>query len=120
MWQEMTSYIYDSPIIGYGIDSYKTLREKQIKDVYESTYAHNDYFRLLIELGIIGLLLYLNLIIQTLRSIYKKFLQSKNYKYLISFVGILIIFLISSVDNMLDTTSLLWIMWVYIAYLVSD
>lgn len=120
MWQEMTSYIYDSPIIGYGIDSYKTLREKQIKDAYESTYAHNDYFRLLIELGIIGLLLYINLIIQTLRNIYKKFLQSKNYKYLISFVGILIIFLISSVDNMLDTTSLLWIMWVYIAYLVSD
>lgn len=120
MWQEMTSYIYDSPIIGYGIDSYKTLREKQIKDAYESTYAHNDYFRLLIELGIIGLLLYINLIFQTLRHIFKKFLHGKNFKYLISFVGILIIFLISSVDNILDTTSLLWIMWVYIAYLISD
>lgn len=120
MWQEMTSYVYDSPIIGYGIDSYKTLREKQIKDAYESTYAHNDYFRLLIELGIIGILLYINLIFQTLRNIFKKFLQTKNYKYLISFIGVLIIFLISSVDNILDTTSLLWIVWVYIAYLISD
>ncbi len=119
MWQEMTSYIYDSPIIGYGIDSYKTLREKQIKDVYESTYAHNDYLRLVIELGIIGLILYLNLIIQTLRIILQKFLHSKDKKYLISFIGILIIFMISSVDNILDSTSLLWIMWVYISYLVA-
>lgn len=118
-WGEMSDYIYGSPVIGYGIDTYKTLREKQVYDVSESTYAHNDYLAMLIELGIIGLLLYLNLIIQTLYRIFQKYLLSKQLKYLISFVAILIIFLISSVDNILAATSLLWLMWIYIAYLLS-
>ncbi|MDD3284992.1 MAG: O-antigen ligase family protein [Patescibacteria group bacterium] len=119
VWTEMTSYVYQSPIIGFGLDTFGFLREKQINDVYESTYAHNDYLKILIELGFVGIFLYLNLIFHTLKNIFKKFLEHKDNKYLISFIGILIIFLISSVDNILTATSLQWVMWSYIAYILS-
>ena len=119
MWGEMTEYIYQSSIIGYGLDTYRYLREKQIYNVFESTYAHNDYLKILIELGIIGLIFYLNLIFKTLKKIFQKFLLTKRKKYLISFIGILIIFLIGAVDNVLRSTALQWVMWIYIAYLLS-
>jgi len=118
MWQEMVEYIPQSPIIGYGINTYRYLREKQIYNPIESTYAHNDYLKILIELGIIGLLLYLNLIFQTLKRVWLKYKDKKEAKYLISFLGILILFLIGGVDNILRSTALQWMLWTYMAYLL--
>jgi len=120
-WSEMSTYVYQSPIIGFGLDTYRFLREKQVYSIYEDPYyAHNDYLKFLIELGIIGLLLYLNLIFQVLRKIFIKYIKSKNKKYLVSFIGISIIFLIASVDNVLMSTSLQWVLWIFIAYLLTE
>jgi len=118
MWQEMSAYISQSPIIGHGINTYRYLREKQIYNPLESTYAHNDYLKILIELGIIGLLLYLNLIFQALKKIWQKYKDNQQAKYLISFLGILILFLIGGVDNILRSTALQWMLWTYMAYLL--
>ncbi len=118
-WKEMTPYIYESPIYGHGINTYSFLKSKASRDYYESTRAHNDFFMILIELGFIGLLLYLNLIFNVLRKIYIKYKLSHDNKFLISFIGIFIIFAISAVDNTLSFTSLQWVLWVYIAYILS-
>jgi O-antigen ligase len=120
-WSEMSTYVYQSPVIGFGLDTYRFLREKQIYSIYEDPYyAHNDYLKFLIELGVIGLLLYLNLLFQVLRKIYIKYIKSKNKKYLVSFIGIFVIFLIASVDNVLMSTSLQWVLWIFIAYLLTE
>ena len=120
-WLEMSAYVYQSPIIGFGLDTYRFLREKQIYSIYEDPYyAHNDYLKFLIELGVIGLLLYLNLIFQTLKRVFIKFKNSQNKKYLVAFIGILIIYLLASVDNILMATSLQWVLWMYIAYLLTE
>ncbi len=118
MWQEMVEYIPQSPIIGYGINTYRYLREKQVYNPIESTYAHNDYLKILIELGVIGLILYLNLIFQTLKKLWQKYKNNQQAKYLISFLGILILFLIGGVDNILRSTALQWMLWTYLAYLL--
>jgi len=119
-WTQMTKYIYDSPLIGYGLDTYRFLREKQAYSPYETSYyAHNDYLKILIELGILGLLLYLNLIFQTLKKIFDQFQNTKEKRFLISGIGLLLIFLIGAVDNILMATSLQWMIWIYIAHLLS-
>ncbi len=118
-WKQMSSYVYESPVIGFGLDTYRLLREKQVASVYEDPYyAHNDYLQILIELGIIGLVLYLNLIFQTFYRIYKKYLLTKNKTILLSLIGIILIFGIGLVDNILMSTSLQWIMWAYIGFLL--
>ena len=120
-WSEMSIYIRQSPIIGFGLDTYRFLREKQIYSIYEDPYyAHNDYLKFLIELGIIGLLLYLNLIFQILRKIFIKFKNSQNKKYLIALIGISVIYFLALVDNILMATSLQWVLWIYIAHLLTE
>jgi O-antigen ligase len=123
-WTQMTKYVYQSPFIGFGLDTYRFLRSKEVYDITESLYAHNDYLKILIELGALGLLLYLNLIYQTLKNILQKFInqikkKNKDREYLIAFIGIFIIYLIAGVDNVLLATSLQWVLWIYIAYLLS-
>lgn len=118
MWKEMSTYVAQSPLIGHGINTYRYLREKQIYNPIESTYAHNDYLKILIELGVVGLLLYLNLIFQALKKIWQKYKNNQQAKYLISFLGILILFLIGGVDNILRSTALQWMLWTYMAYLL--
>ncbi|HNV97073.1 MAG TPA: O-antigen ligase family protein [bacterium] len=119
-WKQMSIYVPQSPFIGFGLDTYRILREKQIySTIYEDPYyAHNDYFQILIELGIIGLILYCNLLIQTFYKIYKKYLQKKDKAILLSLFGIIIIFSIGFVDNILMSTSLQWLLWSYIAFLL--
>jgi O-antigen ligase len=119
-WTEMTEYVYQAPVIGFGLDTYRFLRNKQVSDVTESLYAHNDYLKIVIELGFLGLLLYLNLIYQTLKNILRKFIKSKDKRYLITFIGIIIIYLISLVDNIMLSTGLQWVLWTYIAYLLAE
>ena len=120
-WRQMSSYVYKSPIIGFGLGTYRLLREKQIySSVYEYPYyAHNDYYQTLIELGVIGLFFYCNLLLQTFRNIYKKYLQKKDKTILLSLFGIIIIFSIGFVDNILTSTSLQWLIWAYIAFLLT-
>ncbi|MDD4289914.1 MAG: O-antigen ligase family protein [Patescibacteria group bacterium] len=119
-WKQMSIYVSQSPFIGFGLDTYRTLREKQIySTIYEDPYyAHNDYYQILIELGIIGLILYCNLLVQTFYQIYKKYLQKKDKAILLSLFGVIIIFSIGLVDNILMSTSLQWLIWSYIAFLL--
>ena len=118
-WREMSNYVYKSPYIGFGLDTYRLLREKQVYSVYEDPYyAHNDYLQILIELGIIGLIFYLNLIFQTLYRVYKKYLGNKDKIFILTLFGIIIIFGIGFADNILMSTSLQWLLWSYIAFLL--
>ncbi len=120
-WKQMSIYVYESPFIGFGLDTYRLLREKQIySSVYEDPYyAHNDYYQILIELGIIGLFFYCNLLLQTFYKVYKKYIEKKDKVILLSLFGIIIIFSIGFVDNILMSTSLEWLMWAYIAFLLT-
>lgn len=120
-WKQMSIYVYESPFIGFGLDTYRLLREKQIySSVYEDPYyAHNDYYQILIELGIIGLFFYCNLLLQTFYKLYKKYIEKKDKAILLSLFGIIIIFSIGLVDNILMSTSLQWLMWAYIAFLLT-
>lgn len=52
-------WFQEKPYLGYGINNYKTLLgEKNTSFGSEGVYAHNNYIELLVDVGIIGTLIY--------------------------------------------------------------
>lgn len=72
---EMFKY---KPIIGYGIGNYEVLLEKSIN---MKTYAHNNYIELLVDVGILGTIIYYAIYVQALLYL-KKIKDYVKLKYL--------------------------------------
>ena len=76
-----------SPIIGHGIGSWKiiSLDDSVIntKSNEASYYAHNDFLQFLVELGIIGFIIYACIFIIVMKTIYHKFRGDPMFKYLV-------------------------------------
>lgn len=108
----------NAPIFGYGFGNFDIIHLKYNTEAktYESLQAHNDYLRLLIELGIIGLILYLSIFISLFILIYKLYKTgdkyNKNYLFslIILWLGILAI---STGDNILRTMPVQFLIWGY-------
>ena len=66
-------WFQDNPYLGYGINNYKTLLgEKNTSFGTEGVYAHNNYVELLVDVGIIGTLIYYYIYLFILYSGIKK------------------------------------------------
>ena len=69
--------IKESPIIGKGIGSWKYESLKNNKDsrerILSSYYTHNDFLQIIVELGILGILIYMYFIISLLKSLFRNF-----------------------------------------------
>jgi len=82
MWNLADELFVKSPIIGNGIDSYKSY----INESYNGTryvQCHNTYWQILSELGIIGTILFATALIRILNE------NSKNSNYFLLFVYII-------------------------------
>lgn len=81
--------------IGYGIDNYRMILTRTHPDYPISYYAHNNYVELLVDVGVIGVLLYY---FNYARIIVIGFIKRKNMGICgLTFIGILIAILISEV-----------------------
>lgn len=81
------------PWLGYGIDNYRIVLVKHHPDWPIEYYAHNNYVELLVDVGIIGLVLYywnyIAILIQSIK--YRKYINNKN----LLIIGILFALMIS-------------------------
>ena len=80
-----------SPIIGYGTGSWKIISlDESVRDSKSneaSYYAHNDFLQFLVELGVIGFIIYVSIFIMVLKTIYRKWTGNPILKYLaLSFI----------------------------------
>ena len=87
------------PIFGYGIGSWK-IESLQFQDYDNSTilspyYVHNDFLQILMELGLIGLILYSFMLVKFLIFLLKRLKKRKYFLLLICFL----IFLVDSSLN---------------------
>ena len=78
-----------NPLIGYGINNYEILLKKDIGII---TYAHNNYIELLVDVGILGAIVYYAMYVNAIICL----LKSKNnlnlrYLFLTFLLSILII-----------------------------
>jgi len=124
LWQEMAKTFWKKPFLGYGIGGFEK-ESLKINGLYAGSYeAHNDYLRLAIELGLIGLTVYILLILITLNKIIKiyKKLEDKNLKiFCLCFLCLFIsLFIVSFTENILRNTIVQWLLWSFIALIFKS
>ena len=100
-------------IIGYGYGTFPRVWDdnKDIQNIWDNTSeAHNDYIKIALESGIIGLILFLAIFISLL---YKQifFAFKNNFKNIVFLTSILTYLILSLSDNMLHHTPVIWWFW---------
>lgn len=58
------------PLLGHGIDNYRRLMERLVSGI--GTYAHNNYIELLVDVGIVGTVIYYLTHLITLKNLIKR------------------------------------------------
>lgn len=101
--RETVPIIHKRPVLGYGYGTFTEVWEdnRGIQHLYDdSAEAHNDYLRLALELGLVGLLVYTVLLLTLL------FHARKNLNL---FAWVFVCIIASLSENMLHHTPVLWL-----------
>ena len=118
LWQDILPVSLWQPWFGYGLDTFTNLAEFYRGFNWGSLDAHNDYLKIFVENGILGLMAYFWLIVALLLKLFKIFRKSINQEKVLG-LGILVIclslFIASFFDNILRTTALQWNFWILLA-----
>jgi len=115
MWDDMISKGMDSPIIGYGTGSV-TLITEQVRGLkLGALEIHNDYIKVFVESGFVGLIFYILMIVSIISFLIYNFRKTKNNYILITLFISLSIYISSVWDNLLRQTAVMWIYFVILA-----
>ena len=111
MWDDAYSKALESPILGFGTGSSEIIMEQTRGTFRGSVEVHNDYIKIFLEQGIIGLSIYIILILNILFTLYYKYVKDKNI-YILTIANLMtIIYTVSLWDNLLRGTVLMWIVF---------
>lgn len=115
LWKDGLSYGQEKPILGYGAGAADDVILKNRGDRFGSVYPHNDYLKIFLEEGYLGVLAYLFLIISLLSNLWQSYKKATkpNIKTLIFLILILCIsiYATSGGDNVIRNTSMQWALW---------
>ncbi|MBU1421110.1 O-antigen ligase family protein [Patescibacteria group bacterium] len=116
LWKDSLKYARQKIILGYGTGTAEELILQKRGHQFGSTASHNDYIKIFLENGLLGLILYLSIIISLLFQLFKNYisLNQPSLKILtLIIIGITFALLTGSfIDNILRNTALQWIYWV--------
>ena len=118
LWQDIIPASLWQPWFGYGLGTFTNLVEFYRGFSWGSLEAHNDYLKIFVENGILGLIAYFWLIIALMSKLFKIFRKSINQEKVLGlsiFVICLSLFIASFFDNILRTTALQWNFWILLA-----
>jgi len=124
LWQGMVDFFMQKPILGHGLNSFQVLsQDLQGLSILPAPEAHNDYLKLLIELGIVGFTLYLAINIKLLIFNLKNFLKSKD-KFLkdaslLASILVGVFILMAFGDNIMRGTATEWCLFAYLGGLAG-
>jgi O-antigen ligase len=112
--QENIPIIYMRPVLGYGYGTFELVweRNRSLARIWDdSAQAHNDYLRLALEMGMLGLLLYGLLLAGLGIEAFQKSNKDEHYMLLFAWIGTYAVLSLS--DNMLHHTPVAWMMWAW-------
>lgn len=123
--RETLPIIQARPWLGYGYGTFPLVwKENQnLRHQWDdSTEAHNDYLRLALEIGIIGLAIYLLTLGRLVQLAARPLARIKNKSnQSIHLLGWIIAFVIVSLsDNMLHHTPVMWLAWTWWGAMLAD
>ncbi len=109
-WAQVGTLLSEKPIFGHGLG---------MVFVKMGYLTHNDYLRLLVEVGIVGLLAYLWMAVQFLSKTWRDYRRTQSNTAKSFHVGLLALtlgFLVrQSADNTLRNTSTMMFFWIFLA-----
>lgn len=114
-----TPLIRTNPLLGWGYATFETLwtNTRGLNHLFDdSAEAHNDYLRLTVELGIVGLFIYLLFLARLLWRVAEPTLfgsDAERKKYLHLFAWVLAFGVMSISDNMIHHTPVMWLTFTY-------
>lgn len=109
MWSDMYNKALTRPIIGFGAGTIEIIVEEVRGLSLGALEAHNDYIKILVEMGVIGLFSYIAFILGLLYSLLIRIQSRKDTLLLIMTFLILAVYLSSIWDNLLRQTAVMWI-----------
>ncbi|TRZ81281.1 hypothetical protein D4R86_02895 [bacterium] len=124
LWENTMPFFFERPILGHGLSSFQFLSQNvQGLSLLPAPEAHNDYLKILIETGAVGLIMYISIYFKLFVFNLGVHFKSKD-KYLkdVSFLAILLLatFLAMSFgDNILRGTATQWALFAYLGGVIS-
>jgi O-antigen ligase len=114
LWQDTTSQtlVNDRLLLGYGFSTFPLAAENFRGNQFGSTFAHNDFVRLFVEGGIIGLTAYIIYIGGVFFVLFNRYQRAKREDKLVWLVllALWVSFILASLtDNVLRHTAIQWI-----------
>lgn len=123
LWQDASQIAKEKPLYGVGTGAAEIAILDQRGKEMGSPSPHNDYLKILIENGIIGLISYFLLIFSILLQLNKKYkkIQKSKYKTLVlAMLAFTVIFYtISFADNIIRNTALQWTYWLLLGGILA-
>ena len=115
LWRDIIPISMWQPWFGYGTGTFTNLVEFYRGFRWGSLEAHNDYLKIFVENGILGLITYFWLILNLLFYLFKIFRKTIDQEKILT-LGILVIclslFAASFFDNIFRETALQWNLWI--------
>lgn len=115
LWRDVKEYVKVRPWLGYGAGVANDLILNKRGERFGSSDPHNDYLKIIIENGLIGLLTYLSLIVGLFINLIKKYSTAGRTEFkilILTAIGLSIAFyFMSAADNILRNTALMWSFW---------
>lgn len=91
VWKDLVPHIKDNPLFGQGLGITKTFNLTYGAGKERLTTAHCDWFEIVLQLGFIGLCLFILVIINTLRRFDYKITNKLGFSYFCSFVSFFVL-----------------------------
>lgn len=115
LWEDGLGYTLNRPFLGHGAGTARDVILKHRGEEKGSPDPHNDYLKIMLEFGFIGLAAYLYLLVSVLVLLWKTYQAENrpNFKdlYLAIFALSAAIFIMSFGDNIFRNTALQWTLW---------
>jgi len=123
LWRDALSYAQARPLTGYGAGTATIVIGQNRSYLLGSSEPHNDYIKILLELGILGLIIYASLIVSLLVKLARGWQRETRPRRQLLFLFVLVFslsFYLASVgDNLLKDSSLQWSFWALVGALMS-
>ena len=132
LWSFSQKMIQDAPILGHGLNSYSQIHTRYFPAIENFPggyrylylgYPHNGYLKMWVEIGLMGLILYLIIYFQILKKLWFEIKKSSNDKkvrllcYAVSFLT----FMCSSFfDTFMESTQTRYALWVVVGAMLID
>lgn len=123
LWQDSLSYAQAKPLLGYGTGTADDVILEKRGYQAGSSDPHNDYLKILLENGFLGLIAYLILIFSLCIKLLYGYLkaQDDNIKSLSLIILALTIsfYIMSFADNIIRNTALQWSYWMMTGMIIN-